>query len=240
MKIVQQGGWKNIEVDGMLNFHFFEQQQRIPIHIQLQPFPILVFWTMALSKPAATTKNVQIFLTFVSLIFSIVSVATVFWVSTETNDTGLFSYKVGDEIKELTCDSMMSQTQCGYLQSSQNSSIISICFSFLSFSWLLHQYAFSSPMNALVSLSLAFLQFCFSITTTVVFKYFKSDYLNADDGINVEYPVDTYAHYKFGYYLWISATSLSFLVAAISCVSLYQQTRGDTGSAKITRDIEGH
>ena len=196
---------------------------------------------MALSKPAAATKNIQIFLTFVSLLFSIIAVATVFWVSTETKDTGLFSYKTGNDIKELSCDSMMSQTQCGYLQSSQNSSIISICFCFLSFAWLLHQYVFTSPMNALISFSLAFLQFCFSITTTVVFNYFKSDSLNADDGINVEYPVDTFANYKFGYYLWITATCLSFIVAAISCVSLYQLTRVDAGSGgKITRDIEGH
>lgn len=181
--------------------------------------------------PKSSLKTVQAVLTGLSIIFSIIAVVSVSWVGTEIGNTGIFSYKVGNTVKDLNCNSMMSQTQCGYLQSSQNATIISIIFCFLTFAWLLNQYSHSSAMNSLIAFGLSFLQFCFGVTGVVVYSYFKDDYLEADDGVNVEYPVATHANYLYGFYFMISVVTASFVVAGISGMEVYTFSRGTDGGS---------
>jgi hypothetical protein len=189
--------------------------------------------------PIPGSKPLQVGVALFSLIFSVVAIASVDWVVTEDAHTGLFSYKTGGSVKDLKCDSMMSQTQCGYLQSSQNSSVISIIFCFLCFAWLVQQYSAVSPMNSLVAFALSFLQFSFGITSVVVYNYFKNDYLSADDGVNVEYPTNTYSHFLYGYYFWISVTAGAFIVSFLSGVELFRLSKADGPmSTKGIRDLE--
>jgi hypothetical protein len=106
---------------------------------------------------------------------------------------------------------------------------------------LIHQYSSITPMNALIAFALAFLQLSFGLTSTVVFAYFKNDFLSADDGVNVEYPVHTYSHYLWAYYIWISVTVCSFVVSSISGYELFRLTRSDAHAPLTTkgaRDLE--
>jgi hypothetical protein len=225
-----------------VHFVFVNLARSTPLYRSLLEFKVrIIFENQYNTMPKSPLKAAQTGIAFLSIIFSIVAVTNVQWVGTETQDCGLFAYKMDGSVKNLNCDSMMSQAQCGYLQSSQNSCIISIIFLFLTFGWLIHQYSSITPMNALIAFALAFLQLSFGLTSTVVFAYFKNDFLSADDGVNVEYPVHTYSHYLWAYYIWISVTVCSFVVSSISGYELFRLTRSDAHAPLTTkgaRDLE--
>ena len=165
------------------------------------------------------SKQVQALVGIIALTFQIISVSSFDWVHTENGRTGLFLYQTGSKVQILNCDSM-NQTECGYLTSSQTASVIAIIFAGFATILLFYQYWQMTVNTSLVTACATFFQCIFCILSVVVYSYFKGSYLESDDGVNVEYPVDTYSNYLFAFYIWISATVLSFILWAANTLSV--------------------
>ena len=68
------------------------------------------------------------------------------------------------------------------------------------------------------------------IICVVVYSYFKTTTLDADDGVNAETPVTSSSEYLFAYYLVITAVVFTFLNAAVNSVDVFRYSRGGSSS----------
>ena len=62
---------------------------------------------------------------------------------------------------------------------------------------------------------ISLLQLSFGIMCVTLFSYFKNSYLIDDDGVNVEFKVQTYSDYDYAFYFWITGVVLSLLLLLI-------------------------
>lgn len=206
---------------------------------KLSSFPLAALMDK-ISTPVLV-KSTQIFLSVLSLVLFITAAVSTDWVKTETGNSGVFLYNLSSDksdVKEMKCEESMSQTDCGYLQSSQSACVVAIIFGWILLYWLANQYWIASPFNSFLNMTLSFAQFCFALICLVVFTYFKKSELESDDGVNVEYPVDTYSKYEYATSLWLSGVVFTLLISILSAGEVYRMSRVITATAVQHRDVE--
>lgn len=167
----------------------------------------------------------------ISIGISLLNVAMViapYWIHIDgQRDVGVFDSLTNDNAWVKTkCTEYYSETECGYLKSSQVSSIVTILFGFLAAAiYFLPPRTFSS-LPSFMGVSASCGQFIFALMTTVIMHYFRSDYFD-DDGVNREDDATGEDSFGWAYYLWIFTTVTSFLVMLCG-YSLIYRIRFDT------------
>lgn len=152
-------------------------------------------------------------------LLSIISIILPYWMKIESDGhIGVYESQSenGKSLFSTECDSNMSQIECGYLGSAKISSVVSIIFGGLAtVVYYLPPKVFTS-LPAFLAVSGSLGQFIFGLITIVLFAYFKRDYFT-DDGINREYPSPDADDLSFqvGFYLWMVATIISFIVVSL-------------------------
>lgn len=162
--------------------------------------------------------------TFLIALINVICVALPYWVHVQgQSEVGIFdSLRLdGDRWVQTKCDETYSETECGYLKSSQVSSIVCILVGFVASAiYFLPPRTFAT-LPTFLAVSGTCGQFVFSLMTTVIMHYFQKHYFD-DDGINREDDsVDT-TSYSWNYYVWIVTTVASFLVAALGYREIYK------------------
>lgn len=169
---------------------------------------------------------------FLSVFLSILSLSTVFWVtqSTDNDDTnyGLFLTESTDNKAVVTkCISNMTDLNCGYLNSSKGCGVVATIFG--GFFFISHVISFGYPKNAIntvVTALLGFTQTFFGIMCLVIYSYFKEEYLNPVDDVNVEYPDGEEATYNWAFYTMIVSVVLSVTTSSATMLFLYAKIPG--------------
>jgi hypothetical protein len=153
------------------------------------------------------------------VILNIVCVSLPFWMSIKgLNSVGPYesAHHGSNKVYQTNCAyEYMSQTECGYLQSLQISAVLTILFgAFSAILFFLPPKTFAS-FPVFVANTGVMGQVIFSLMTIVLFHYFKSNYYD-DDGINQETPMpgESDVTYDAMFYLWITGTIISFLMAS--------------------------
>ena len=149
-----------------------------------------------------------------------------FWIKVrDGGEIGMFASSGEDTTStyKTKCNSDMSEMDCGYLESSQIASVVSIIFGGLStIIYFLPPNLFATITTFFALLGSLF-QSCFAIITCVLWRYFKVTYYT-DDGINREYPstdANDLSH-GFAYYMWIVSSALLTTMTIVGFFLLYR------------------
>ncbi len=151
-------------------------------------------------------------------ILSVIAIILPYWISIKDDGhIGVYESQSehGKGLFSTECDSEMSQIECGYLGSAKISSVVSIMFGGIATIVYFLPPGVFTKLPAFVAVSGSLGQFIFGLITIVLFVYFKRDYFT-DDGVNREYPSPDKDDLSFqvGFYLWIVATFISFVLVA--------------------------
>jgi hypothetical protein len=189
--------------------------QSIPLPCPASPAP----W------PAMDVK--QTHLGVVTLILSTINFICLFlpnWMHLDGDrDIGIFyTRKQGsDDLIQTQCTSLMSETECGYLQSVQVAAVVSFLFGICSsIVYFLPPKSYSA-LPTFVAVSGTCAHFIFSLMTTVIFYYFQADYQDNDD-TNKEDDAIGSLNYEAAYFLWIIATVFSFMATVVGYRCIYK------------------
>lgn len=153
---------------------------------------------------------------FLSVFFTILAISVVFWVhQTSDNDDnyyGIFMRESSDKEVSSSCNSSMTEIECGYLKSAKACGVISVMFGGAACAMYLVTggapgFGFYSFSIGLVGL----IQTMFGMMCVVIFSYFKETYLTQNDDLNVEYPTHPESTYSWAFYLLISSVVISFV-----------------------------
>lgn len=133
-------------------------------------------------------------ISFISFCFSIIGLSTNQWMkSTHNNDyMGLFISTSNDT---LYCDTNMSQTDCGYLTSSQASGVISLVMSFVSINSFYQRKVYLSFFSN-------WIQTLFGIICLIFYSSFITNY-NTNDDFNTDSIIPKWSINGFSIYLFM-------------------------------------
>jgi hypothetical protein len=125
--------------------------------------------------------------------------------STHNNEyMGLF---ISASNETLYCDNNMSQTDCGYLNSSQASGVISLVMSFIC---IISFY----QRKVYISFFSSWIQTVFGIFCLIFYSSFINNY-NTNDDFNTDTLIPTWAINGFSIYLFMASIFLSGIISII-------------------------
>eukprot|EP00602_Paraphysomonas_sp_CaronLab_P003939 CAMPEP_0185017746 /NCGR_PEP_ID=MMETSP1103-20130426/659_1 /TAXON_ID=36769 /ORGANISM="Paraphysomonas bandaiensis, Strain Caron Lab Isolate" /LENGTH=175 /DNA_ID=CAMNT_0027547313 /DNA_START=151 /DNA_END=678 /DNA_ORIENTATION=+ len=155
------------------------------------------------------------------------AVSVVFWTkeSTDNDDSfyGIFLRESGGNQVSSKCHSDMTDIQCGYLNSSKASAVISIIFG--TGVCAMYLMTCGSPGFGFFSFAMGLtglIQSTFGLMCLVIFSYFKRSYLTSNDDMNVEYPNDPEVDYAWAFYIVIASVVISYVSSAVYIVLLFK------------------
>lgn len=151
----------------------------------------------------------------------------VFWVhQTSDNDDnyyGIFMRESSDKEVSSSCNSAMTEIECGYLKSSKACGVISIMFG--GAACIMYLVTCGAPGFGFYSFSMGLvglIQTMFGMMCIVIFAYFKESYLTLNDDLNVEYPTHPESTYAWAFYLLITSVVISFVTSLGYIFVLYK------------------
>jgi hypothetical protein len=162
----------------------------------------------------------------VIFVLQIIVVSTHHWVRLTANgveeSVGLF-YSDNSNIREISCNTDTSTTQCGYLKCAQVSAVISLFFSaavtrgYYSFSLRFEAIPIPGFKWFVVSV-LGILNSVFCLMCVVIFHFYKTSYLTQNDDLNIEYPSsESIQSSDFQWSYWLMAV----IVIATTALSVF-------------------
>jgi hypothetical protein len=118
----------------------------------------------------------------------------------------------------------MSEIECGYLYSSQVSSIVSFIFGFFATALYFQNASNFNSISTFFALSGSLAQSIFGLMAIVIFYYFVQNYYT-DDGVNREYSSPDYSllSYDAAFYLWMCSIVISFLISVLGYYILHKK-----------------
>lgn len=161
-------------------------------------------------------------LAFISLVLSTLCCSVDYWVTTtadsaEKEYNGLF-LENGSNL--FLCDGDMSVAECGYLQGSKSSAIISLIFGFfavlIGIKYIKFSEGFLTSLGASLVAVCGLLQSIFGIICVVYYSFLFRSYFTYDD-LNVEYIDNKESSYGWAYKLQCSSVG----IACVYTVALY-------------------
>ena len=158
-----------------------------------------------------------------SILFTIICLSVDGWVKTtadgeSTKYSGIF---VEDGSYMFLCTGDMTVAECGYLQASKISGIVSLLFGSLALfvvgRYVIFTEGYLTSLGATLVSILGYFQTLFGLICVVYYSYLKNSFFEYDD-LNVEYADNKKSTYDWAFQLMCTVVAITFIYSTATLV----------------------